>query len=230
MNNINSFVIENCLNSSDITSLFVSMFFKPSFIQNILCEYPKDSKFLYLQELIYTNFVSNIQNQYFIDSSIINEIRNYMIFTGWENAVDILKTHNVNNLYKFIINGIKPSKTEYIELTVNNNCSLKELLNEKNINLKEDPTYIAITLIRHDNSQIDIQHGINFFTNPIIWWKMHSIVCYSEQGYYYSIVYLNKNWYLYSHSKLPSLSKIDISTEYFSSKIKQECVLIFYTH
>lgn len=115
-NNIIPFIVENALNSSYIDSLFVSLFFKPSYIQDILSEYPENISFIYLQELIYENFVCNMRRNFFIDSATINEIRNYMTLCGWKNTSDTIDTYDVQDLYSFLINGFHKSKLNFTKI------------------------------------------------------------------------------------------------------------------
>lgn len=186
------FIVENGLNSSSIDSLFVSLFFKPSYIQNILSEYPENISFIYLQELIYENFVCNMRRNYFIDSSIINEIRNYMVLCGWKNCADVMNTYDVQELYSFLINGFckkqlifhmkkeneKPDDIitmPYIELKVTNDTCVKTLLENYFNNMSkhyfnEIPEFVPIYLnrtygtqnVKFNNFLVDIKEGINF--------------------------------------------------------------------
>jgi hypothetical protein len=189
-NNIIPFIVENALNSSYIDSLFVSLFFKQSYIQDILSEYPENISFIYLQELIYENFVYNMRCNYFIDSTIINEIRNYMTLCGWKNGSDTINTYDVQDLYSFLINGFHKSKLNftiknneketitklnYIELKVTNNTDIKTMLdvyfdeNMQQYNFEEIPNFIPIYLNRNIETKnnnklnsffVDIKQGI----------------------------------------------------------------------
>jgi hypothetical protein len=137
----NPFIVEKTLNTSYIDSLFVALFYEPSHIQNILSEYPTDIRFLYLQELIHENFVSNMRRRYFIDGNTINEIRNYMVLCGWKNDLDITYLYAVQELYSFLINGFLKTKLRintkssisemnYIELKARQNSNLKLMLDD----------------------------------------------------------------------------------------------------
>ena len=193
-NNIIPFIVENSLNSSYIDSLFVSLFFKPSYIQDILSEYPENISFIYLQELIYENFVCNMRRNYFIDSATINEIRNYMTLCGWKNSSDTINTYDVQDLYSFLINGFHKSKLNftihsdqetvtkmnYIELKIRKNSDIKTMLDDyfdekiKQYHFEEVPNFIPIYLNRNfettnvnklNNFSIDIKQGIYISKN-----------------------------------------------------------------
>jgi hypothetical protein len=75
-------------------------------LRAILSQFPDQSKFLYLQELINNNFIDNINHGYSIDSSIINEIRNYSIVCGWKEGGNITDLYSVADYMKFLMHGI----------------------------------------------------------------------------------------------------------------------------
>jgi len=227
-NNIIPFTIENGYNTSYIDTLLVSLFFKNSYIQNILSNMPKEIKFIYLQELIYLKFVSNIKLQYSINSSIINEIRNYMFLCGWKTNENILELYDVVDFYNFLINNFNCNKIifeknidnnielNYIELNIVKDSNIKNLLDQwiddnlENYSIKEKPDYISIYLNRNSNSNsnlnyiIDIKEGICFTKNNTdneyknIWWKINSIICYSKSEKKYYAILSDDNNNWYS--------------------------------
>jgi hypothetical protein len=254
-----SLIIEDGYNTSYIDSLFVSMFYKPSYIQNILLDDVINLKFLHLQNMIDTYFVEKMRMGYVINSLTMNEIRNQLIFCGWKNESNIIEVFNVQELYDFIMNGFNKKQLmfkttnenniaiNYISLNVSKNNDIKDLLNiwiDNNLSsyeLKENPTFIPLYLNRingekYNESLIDIQEGIQLKKNNTnkeqheLMWKIHAITCFSKnERKYYSIIIHNKSWYLFKNSKLPSLMKINIDDEDFVYKIQKECVLLFYT-
>lgn len=230
MNSIIPFIVEKTLNSSYIDSLFVALFFEQSHIQNILSEYPENSAFIYLQELIHEHFVWNMRRNYFIDSVTINEIRNYMVLCGW-GSQDITGMYEVQDLYNFLINGFHKSKlnfstTEYvlkmnyIELHVTKNDSINTMLDaymdEKlpEYQFPEVPNFIPIYLNRNtetkntklNNFFVDIKQGISVSKNNInkeqknLVWVIHSIICCSRNGNYYAVVTNGTSWYLFNNN------------------------------
>jgi hypothetical protein len=254
-----SLVVEDGYNTSYIDSLFVSMFYKPSYIQNILLDDVVNLKFLHLQNMIDTYFVEKMRMGYVINSVTMNEIRNQLIFCGWKNEYNIIEVFNVQELYDFIMNGFNKKQlifktqnendimTNYISLDVLKNNDIKDILNNwidinlPSYELKEIPSFIPLYLNRVNGDKynellIDIQEGIQFKKNNSnkehhdLMWKIHAITCFSKtERKYYSIIIHNKSWYLFKNSKLPSLIKININDEDWIYKIQKECVLLFYT-
>jgi len=252
------FIMEGGINTSYISALFCAMFYKLSPIQNILSTTPENIKFYYLQELIYTNIVNYMRFHYVIESSSINEIRNYMIMCGWKQEQNITDLYEIQELYVFLAKGfLKSSLIEcnvnnekhamnYIELQVENNNSIDMLINNYfDENLKQFtfdivPEFIPIYLNRnndfHTNYFIDIKRGISMYkynTNPTqkyVLWDIHSIICLSrgENTHYYTIICDRTTQYMFDDTKIPSMFKIDIKIEELATRIKQECVFILY--
>lgn len=254
----NTIIIEDGINTSYIDTLFMAMFFKPSYIQNMLSEYPNDLKILYLQDLIYYNFVCNLRHNYIIDSSIMNEIRNYMFFCGWKNGSHIMDLHEVQDLYEFLESKINFNKIKlnvnsnlkiysYITLNVTENINTQELINKwittnfESYKLENIPNIIPLYIKKSDeNYLVDITKAISFKLNNIDEnqfkniWLIHSIICYSKvNSEYYSVLKNDTNWYIFSNKKNPSLNIISNESSLkiskeLSLKIKKECVFIFY--
>jgi hypothetical protein len=273
MNNNNIFVVENGINTSYIDSLLIALFYKQSYMQEILFQQTENDFFIYLQDLIYNNFVCQFRNGFSIGSGAINEIRNYSYLCGWKNGFNILDLYNVVDYFSFLMSGliknlinieimivhpIKNTQTinnmnmNYIELKITENSDVKTLLKDwENIffiekkntyyNFKEIPIIIPIYLNRYTTSdinfsKIDIKNKIKFYKNNDnkqinFHWNIHSIICFSNSGAgsYYSLFNIDNNiWYLFNNMNIPALSKIDISENDISTKIMQECVLLFY--
>jgi len=176
-----NFIVEDGLNTSYIDSLFVALFYLPSDIHNIfLMDIPNDMKYSYLQDLIFENFVLNMRSNVFIDSSIINEIRNYMIFCGWMDKKDMMDLHLVSNFYNFLASNCckqllfkKQNDPQYIELTMNGerDDSIKKMLNKHNdviYSFDGLPKFVPIFINRTDiygkinNSFVNINRMIRF--------------------------------------------------------------------
>lgn len=147
---MNCFVVSNGLNTSYIDSVLMALFYSQSHLKMFLNQYPENSKFIYLQELINDNFVENVRQGYSIESSILNEIRNYSIICGWKNDSHITDLHNVSDYMKFLMEGIgfgqinfetveydqmeheiiKTLSMSHIEIKLNENSDIKQLLDE----------------------------------------------------------------------------------------------------
>ena len=152
--------------------------------------------------------------------------------------IDIAKT----------INTVSPININYIEIMPEYNSDITtELTNwiHKHIIYKksniykfiEVPLLIPIYINRNDNINIlsiDIPKKIKFpkckDCDELVW-TFHSIVCCSgsDDKSYYSVVKLGeKQWYVFNNANIPSITKIKISDQLISSKIKKESTLVFY--
>jgi hypothetical protein len=108
------FHIEKGLNTSYLTSLFMSLFYKYDVnINSILSDKPKNPAGFYLQELIRTLFVEPIRKNFSIKSDTINEIRNYLLINGWESDLNFLENRNCVDLYKFLSNILFQNDIEF---------------------------------------------------------------------------------------------------------------------
>ena len=108
------FHIEQGLNTSYITSLLMSLFYKhDSNINNLLTDKPQNPKGFYLQDLIKTLFVEPVRKNYTIKSDTINEIRNYLLINGWESDDNFLENRDPNDLYKFLSSMLNDLNIEF---------------------------------------------------------------------------------------------------------------------
>lgn len=244
------FIIGDGLNTSYIDTLIVSLFYNNNKfvdLMDILTLMPENIDFVYLQELIINNVVNNINKNLSIDSSIINEIRNYCISCGWKNDNKITELHNIIEFYDWFITGVygihepiikfestnEKIYTNYIELVISYDTDIRVLLqswinNYNNFTFREVPILLPIYLSHEKNYIIDIKKQIRIDSHT---WSISSIICLDKMrtGHYYSLINLdNDTWYMFSNDKIPSFYKIDIKNPITASKIKQECVLLFY--
>ena len=151
INQLIPFHIEKGLNTSYITSLLISLFYKHDInIGTILTDKPIQPAGFYLQELIRTLFVEPIRKNFSIKSDTINEIRNYLLINGWESDQNYLDMRLCNDLYVFLSDilfnnkiefeiyhikdgvideteTIQSFKTIHINLTINEPTSIKKL-------------------------------------------------------------------------------------------------------
>ena len=106
-NEINYQIIEDGYNSSYITSLVTSLFYKSSSADDILNIEPVDPKFTYAQELIKGRFVEPMRRGFSVHSDVINEFRNYIIKCNWKSDVKtILNNHDVKDFFKYFMDKI----------------------------------------------------------------------------------------------------------------------------
>ena len=202
-------IIEDGLNTSYIDSLFVSLFYKPSFIQNVLSVYVEDLDIMYLQEMIYYNFVDKMRRKYVIGSQIMNEIRNYLVYCGWKNENNFIDLFEVQDLFDFLMNKCYKNVISfnckhndklymnYININVKNDNNVKNMIekliddNLESYHFFNIPYFIPLFFNRYNDgnyndSLIDIKEAIQFkYKNDTEdqhdhIWLIHSIICYSK--------------------------------------------------
>lgn len=269
------FHIEKGLNTSYLTSLLISLFYKyDENINNILINKPIKPAGFYLQELIKTLFVEPIRKNFSIKSETINEIRNYLLINNWENDLNFLNNRDCCDLYKFLsdilfdnkiifeVYHIKDGiigedtlieyKTIDINLLVDEPTTIKKLfigwLHENILinnnsyildcyKLKSIPTFLVLNINRtHDTqkTEIDIKKKIKFFNNSdskqnYLTWRIHAIICKSNQKYYSMFVTNDNSWIEFDEDKFPCCSYVFMNDEDIIDKIKQDSKMIIYT-
>lgn len=275
-NQLIPFHIEKGLNTSYLSSLLISLFYKYDLnINNILTDKPEKPCGYYLQELIKTLFVEPLRKNFSIKSDTLNEIRNYLLINDWESDLNYLENRDCCDLYKFlscilfsnkiefevyhikdgIINGgetIFEFKTIDIYLTVNEPTTIKKLFIEwlhdnilKNSNsyildcykLKSIPNFLVFNICRNDetkNTEIDIKKNIKFFNNSdskqsYLQWRIHSIICKSNQKYYAVFISNDNLWIEFDEDKFPCCSYVFMDDDDVIEKIKQDVKMIIYT-
>jgi hypothetical protein len=107
------FIVADGLNTSYIDSLLTGLFYKQTHLQEMLIQLPENIKFAYLQDLINNNFVDPIRHNFSVDSTLINEIRNYSIICGWKEGYNITDLYNVTDFLDFLITGINFGMMNY---------------------------------------------------------------------------------------------------------------------
>jgi len=145
---MDSIIIEDGYNTSYLTSLLVLLFYNNNkYLNNILTSCPIVASYCYLQELI-TDFINKIYKGFMINVDTINEIKNFIYITNYDNIdiFDYIETDNMIHIYELIINNIV---NEQIIITcqsiVNNshiydlnNCDEKKIINYIDIELNEN--------------------------------------------------------------------------------------------
>lgn len=190
-NKLVPFIVEPGLNTSYIDALFVSMFFKPSYIQDMLIDQDNNIELdaIHLQDIIYHYFVRNMRSRYTINYQVINEIRNQLIFQGWMDNCNIVDLFEVQDLYNFLTekfyrNGLINFEScdgsnlnlNYININVEKSDNIRDMVNLwidenlQNYHLRDIPKFIPIFLNRNHrnditNFLIDIKEGIQFEKN-----------------------------------------------------------------
>lgn len=170
MNDIIYSIVENGYNTCYIDTLLVSLFYKNNENFNLILEKePSKPEGYYLQELIKIKFIEPIRRNYSINSSIINEIRNYSIICGWSNDLIIDGQKKCSDYYNFIY---KLFNIESLEFEIIN------VLNYNNDNNIKKINYPYITLNLYDNDTIKnlLLNWININIKNII--TLKSLNCY----------------------------------------------------
>lgn len=262
LNNISKnlpLIVEGCFNASYIDSLFVSLFYKPSYIQNVLSDESEDNDILHLQNMIYYYFVNNIRMGNVISANLINEIRNYSVYCGWKNDTNFLELFDVNEYYDFLMNKFNQKKicfknndkvlysNNYLKFNITKNDDIKNLLDDlidndlKTYNLDDIPKYVSIFLDRKNNlkmndSLIDIKEGIRFNKNNIDEtqhdnvWVLHSIICFSKADRQHYYSIINENNNWYLYSSEKFPSLVKINITDESIAYKIKKECVFLTY
>jgi len=116
---IMTFVVADGLNTSYIDSTLMALFYKSSHLQEMLVQQPDKSEFIYLQEMINNNFIDPARHNFSIESSIINEIRNYSFVCGWKTSSNITELFSVADYLSFLMKGFSFDniKLEVVEMS-----------------------------------------------------------------------------------------------------------------
>jgi len=230
MDNIFCFIIENGINTSYINSLIVALFLKKTNTEKMIYEDTHDTtdvSIYYIQEMIKSKFIDNIRNNRSIELKTVNEIRNLCYFCGWKEKFDLLSLFNVNDFYIFLIKQMDIHHyncchfmLEPEEITIE--TSITELAQCINFSKVEEDDYISFYINRKNNRKIDIMKAFKVGKKRYI----NSIVCFSDR--YYALIKIDNQWYYFDDTYIPSIRPININL--IRDKIKQECILVFYSN
>lgn len=107
MSAIKAQIIEDGHNTSYISSLITSLFYRSSNIMKVLNVNPRNKKFVFIQEFIREKFSGNLQRGFSVHSGTINEFRNYINTCGWQCDIDeMMNEHDISDLYTYLMTGI----------------------------------------------------------------------------------------------------------------------------
>jgi len=150
-------VVENGFNTCYMDSLFVALFYKPSQIEDMLNNDPKNVATIYLQDLIKSRFVEPLRKHYIIEKDIINEIRNYAHICGWcETEEFIDEQQDISEFYNWLLSEFSAKYIQFEKITMNTDMS-------NNIVIKEQLPFIPL----HPPNNIDIISIRELFINWI---------------------------------------------------------------
>ena len=154
-NNQIPYIVENGYNTSYIVSLLTGLFYKDTHnINYILEQDPKRAEGYYLQELIKCKFINPIQRNYSINSSIINEIRNYSVICGWSSDGNITEQKDCGEYLKFLLEIFNVTLLEFEIFEIKNNIIIE---NNKKISMP----YIKLNITKNDTLKNLLQCWIN---------------------------------------------------------------------
>ena len=250
------FIVENGINTCYIDSLFMALFYTPSYIyESMLNSDPIDINFMYFQEMIKTNFIEPIRKNNSVLADAINELRNYVFINGWKGPDDIVEQQNVSEFYDFLTEHMHNQyielknkiidedikKIPFIQLKIQNIKNIKEIsvselmkqwIIDNNINeyytLNSVPSLLPLYIDRNDkNVPVNIMEQVKLLDdNTGIRWSIQSIICKDTNNHYYTIIKHSNKWLLFDDMMTPCLKPIVLSD--MSDKIKKECVFILY--
>ena len=122
-------IIIDGINTSYINTVIMALFYKDSNLRSFLSQIPTHTKFIYLQSMITNNYLTNATNNYCIDKSIVNEIKNYSSLCGWNERSVINSVHNIVEYTDFLLSSFDVGKIEieYIVRHKNNTDVLKNI-------------------------------------------------------------------------------------------------------
>ena len=146
---MSSLIIEDGFNTSYLDTLFMSLFYRVTHLDDILTNLSTNPHFSYLQELINSNFIEKVRKNHSIDSSIINEIRNYSFFCKWKEGYDVTALYSPIDYFDFLIKGIGflGIKYEIIEISKNQKEDIVTTVSVNYINTTvEEDTDIKLLL------------------------------------------------------------------------------------
>ena len=240
-------IVESGYNTSYITSVLISLFYNNTYLEDLLLNRcTNDNKFLYLQEYIKNEIISKIKENKTIFSDSINKIRIISHLLGWKSINNLFDEYNVKDFFYFLMHsfdGLSYNKTNeiaYLTIDAVDNSTVKTELDlyinnvfNNEINLTKIFPLLTININRtKHNGKIDIEKKIKMqyiiCDNKLeIKWFFHSAICYNDK-FYYSIIFINKKWFVFSDNYSPSFISIDMGNTKIINKIKSEIVLVFY--
>jgi uncharacterized UBP type Zn finger protein len=148
---IQPFVVENGINTCYMDSLFMALFYSPSNISyNMLETDPTDPTFLYLQELIKTNFIEPVRKNTSISANTINEIRNFAFINGWKTNTpdEIFEQQDVTEFFTFLMNNFNMSGID-----IKRNTISEGLPNKSDDGTVEKIPFITLNLPNTDDKK-----------------------------------------------------------------------------
>lgn len=143
-------VVENGYNTSYIDTLIMSLFYKPSYIENMLNCCAEQSNFYYIQDMIKHNFVDPIRRKFSINSDILNELRNYCVMCGWKQNENVTDLFSIADFYSFLLAGISSGYLMFKIIDNKNGSINQQKMPFINIKLNDDKYDVSINNLLND--------------------------------------------------------------------------------
>lgn len=247
-------IVENGFHSSYISSLFIALFYKKSMIERSFILENNDplKKGLYLQQIIFKNFIKPIRNNICVSSKMLNEIRVCSVIFGWniDKSFDkIFEDYNILEYMNFLIelcqihpmNYVVNDDTNHTMGTPFSSGSIIELRQNQTVQLSYDLWSINYTIINVPNfvvfkinnltEEFSINKKIKLFDNMHqyhnIVWIFHSLIYENDTGNcnYNVIVNDDKKMIMYQNDSYPN---IQVFNEKIIQSLKNKSIIIFY--
>lgn len=196
---MDSFIIENAINTCYIDSLLMSLLYKSTSIDTILSKDLKDATAMYLQEYIKERFVNSIRNNKSVLKDDIEMIRVMCSHLGWQNHEEYINQQDVTDFYCFLMDTFEIEKISIQRNTVTETGNnLNNLIGEKEL-----IPYIPLHLSEMDQA-ISVK-------NMISQWQFDNISTISNN------INIQKNACLNSYHILNSPSLIGMAINRFNN-------------
>lgn len=259
LNNNNNFInlfVEKNHNTTYLSTLLVTLFYRSSYNETLLSTTPKNYSHIYLQECIKTLFFSPLKNNMYIPQKNLDIIRNILNLVKILPDNNIMTEYTINILYNDLIHCLNfqqftnksecfepivydiNKKKEHYEPFIMHNINTKQIVNDWSMNYKNNliniPRIICISIVGrkyNKNVSIDIKckiqiNNIQFLSG--IKWSIRSIICCNNNKYSSYLLFPDNIWYMYNEQNIPCITKINLSDH--ESTIKEFSVLIFYEY
>jgi uncharacterized UBP type Zn finger protein len=160
----NIFVVENPGNSCYIDSLFMALFYAPSYIKTILLTTNlKYVDSLYLQECIKSQFINIIKNNKSVSIENMNFIKYILMQNGWKTFEELFEQQDISEFYTFIIKKFKCHMIEIKQKT------LTEDTFKYSYGKIEQIPFIPLSIPKNTDTGINIKDMLHnwMYDNPV---------------------------------------------------------------
>lgn len=166
------FVVENGFNTCYISSLLMALFYKPSCLDKILSQEPKEPDTIYLQEMIKAKFVDKVRSGISVLSEVMNEIRTYANICGWLKDIpnEMSDQQDVNEFFGFLID-----KTDFPHVEIQRRTITEGIGSKDDVGVIETIPFINL-IVPYDVDEISVKELlIGWMNNNTVDVKRHTI-------------------------------------------------------